>query len=288
MPSAAEDFGLTQVQMYLTTSPWRSLDDLCVGDRAYIDVIANRLLGRRPGNDNMTNPPVQVFGVAITATNSDPDVGTLFPAVAQRTWARGTPPGSARFSFSPKKPGTTTLVFTGTDGWFGQEVYLKTELTVTVKECEYDVIVTAHWSDGPTVDYWATSGLRLRYAGQPGHYAGSGVVRWLFANDSPGCALHAVEARSEVEVIAELDGADALIVDVDFGDPVTGEVYTYMCPEDVISSTYLFSYTPEALTFTVSAAGGYKRLPQTLVDNNFAIGNLSGFGDVSVEPASPE
>jgi hypothetical protein len=292
--SAAQDAGPETYRYYLAATPSRSLDDLCVGDRVTIDVAAVRFLGnkRAADTDHVTNPPVQVFGVRLEAITGDPAIGTLFPA-AQRTSARGSPPGSARFSFAPKKPGFTTLVFTGTESrsWFGggDISYLSTELTATVKECDYDVIVTAHWIAGPISTYWANSDLiRLRYAGQPGHYTGSGVVSWLLVEDEPGCTLHAVPAESEVDVIAELEGEDQLIVDVDFGDPVTGASYTYMCPEDVISSTYLFKYTPAALTFTISAAGGYKHLPQTLVDNNFSIFNLEGAADVSVAPAAPE
>ena len=293
MSSAAQDQGIERFRYYLTASPRQSLDNLCIGDRVLIDVTADQFLGnkRATDTDHVTNPPVQVFGVALTATAGDPDVGTLFPA-SQRTSARGTPPGSAQFSFAPKKAGSTNLLFEGTEprSWYagGDLKYLSTELIATVKECEYDVTVVSHWNNGTAETLTATTEVvGLSPTGEPGHFAGSGIVHWLVLNTEPRCTPHATELTSEVDIIAELEGTDELIVDADFGD-LTSEFYGYLCPDDTINSTYLVTYTPSPLTLTVSTSGSPKRLPQTLVDNNYTILNLFGSAEVSAVPARSE
>jgi hypothetical protein len=293
--TASAQPGLQTYRYYLNATPRHSLDDMCVGDRVWIDVTANRFLGnhRYADSDHVTNPPVQVFGVKLTAIAGSPDVGTLSPA-SQRTSIRSSPAGSARFSFYATKPGFTTLQFTGTESqtWFQPDIsYLSTELTATVKECEYDVTVVGRWS-GFNIDYTAISEVtRLRLGAQPGHYEGSGSVDWVIADGvaRAGCSKHAVTVAGEVTIVAEFDGADALIVDVDFA-MVTGTFYTHQGPPycDDISSTMIFHNTAEALTFTLSRSGGTRHLPETLVDNDFAILNRSGSAEVTVTPARPE
>jgi hypothetical protein len=287
--------GIEKYRYYLTATPRQSLEDLCVGDRVWIDVTANRFLGnhRYTDSEHVTNPPVQVFGVKLTATSGSPDVGTLSPAT-QMTAMRSSPPGSARFSFYATKPGFTTLQFTGTESrnWFVPDVsYLATELTATVKECEYDVTVVGRWS-GSNIDYTAIiEVVRLRLGAQPGHYSGSAPVEWVVADAiaRTGCSKHGSKVNGEVDVTAEFNGADELIVDVSFAQ-VTGTFFTYQGPPycNDISSTIVFHNMPEALTFTLPRSGGTRHLPNTLVDNDFEILNRFGSAEVTVTPARSE
>ncbi len=90
-------------------------------------------------------------GVKITATNGNPTAGSLNPTERVTTVA-ASPPGSAEFVFQATHSATTFIEFTGTEvqrTWSGVptgiDVYLPTEVEITVKDCDYVVYATHQW-----------------------------------------------------------------------------------------------------------------------------------------------
>ena len=92
-----------------------------------------------------------VPGVKIKGTSGNPELGSLNPT-ERVTTAAAKPLGSAQFAFQAAKSGTTFIEFTGTEVQrtsagvpTGIDVYLPTELQVTVKDCDYVVFATHEW-----------------------------------------------------------------------------------------------------------------------------------------------
>ena len=79
-----------------------ALDRVCIGESVEFSVMAIR----------RNNPAVRINGVAVRNSVLDPGIGTLSPA-SRRTSERSTPSGSASFTFSGLRLGTTELRFDG-------------------------------------------------------------------------------------------------------------------------------------------------------------------------------
>lgn len=297
--SASAEGGMETYVFYLAGGANKSLTDLCVGDVVTIDIKAERFLRNRRGMaaDEHTNPPVQVFGVTITGTVGNPEVGSLF-FTRQITSARGTPPGSAQFHFTATKAGSTGIVFRGTKiatGWFdhfvsGNKDYLSTELEATVRDCEYSVSATSRWH-GFNVDYTAiVSDVRMTSTGG-GKYTGEGTWTFITTDNPASCAPHTQIYEAPVVLNGELDG-DQLIVDVTYDRPM-GDWYTWSTDSDrcgLRSSTQTLTQYPEPLTFTVPASGRSLTLVQTLGDiTDLAVYELpDGAVRLTVRPVAAE
>ena len=277
---------------YLSATPNRSLDNLCVGDVVRIDVAANRLHANSATIDpQTTNPPVQVYGVTIEGNVGNPEVGSLY-FTKRITSARGTPPGSAQFTFTATKAGTTGIVFKGTHiqkGWFMRMVsadksYLSTELELTVRDCEYSVTATGHWH-GFNLDYSAiVSDVRMSTSGG-GHYTGAGI--WTFLITATiGCANTQVY-EAPITLTGDMEG-DRLSVEIEYDPPAGNWIYhpTYDCSIDHATETV--TQVADQVTVEVPADGGSLSVPQTLLDRLSGMGNLEGQARVTVTPVAAE
>lgn len=268
--AVAADAAPERYVFYLAAQPNRSLDDLCVGDVVRFDVKAERFLSNKRATDTAmnTSPPVQVYGVTINGAVGTPEVGSLNTA-RQVTSARSTPPGSAVFIFKAAKPGFTTIAFTGVaqqTGWFAQFVadrpYLSTEFEVMVKNCEYSVTASSHWS-GFNLRYSAiVSDVRMSSTDGK-KFTGAGT--WEFMITSGGECPNTQFFEAPVALTGELNG-DELRVSVTYDLPVGTWFFRSSISRCLGGPSETITQFAERLTFPVSAQGGSLSVPQTLRD----------------------
>jgi hypothetical protein len=276
------------------------VDDLCVGDLVKIDVQAVRILAnQRVPTEAEARPVGHVAGVKIKAVSGNPDAGSLNPT-ERITTAAANPPGSAAFVFQATASGTTFIEFSGTEvqrTWAGVptgiDVYLPTELEVTVKDCDYVVSATHLWHVQTTAsggyDY-EESVMEFMKADRPGHYTGSG--RWLLVKtENPGvkgCPAHSRSFGAPVKFVGQVEG-DELKVDVNY-QPVRLEWATTasralgcLYP----AATVIYPAFPDDLKFSVPLDGATLTLPQVLT--SFEEGKVrDGTTLVTVERVPPQ
>jgi hypothetical protein len=301
LPAFAQDQGAAERWvLVLDASTDRSVDDLCVGDIVNIDVRAQRILAnQRVPTEADARPAAYVPGVKIKAASGNPEAGSLNPT-ERATTTTASPPGSARFVFQATHSGTTFIEFTGTEvqrTWAGVptgiDLYLPTELEVTVKDCDYVVYATYQWHLQTTAaggfDYTASVGEVMK-SDSPGHYTASGTWQ-LVKTENPGvkgCPWHSRFVEAPVTLTGEVEG-DQLKVEVSYkparvnwattGSRALGCIYP--------QGTVTYAAFPENLKFSVPLGGSTLKLSQTLTsyDEGYVRGGVTV---VTVERVPPQ
>ena len=253
---------------YLSAAATGGLGDICVGDRVALDIKAERFLAnqRNSGANETTHPPVQVFGVTISGTVGNQEVGTLSPPSAM-TSAGGTPPGSAQFVFTAKKPGSTGIEFKGTrieSNWFSQFIqpdrnYLSTELDATVKHCPYVVMIVSQFSvPGPAkIKFMAVLAELHASPDAQGKFTGSGVVTWLGSAGPVGdCGGSVAVGSSTANLTGEQDENGRFNFEVTY-TPAQVSLISNCGARNV-------TVTPDPVHASVASTGGGTRRPQIL------------------------
>ncbi len=171
----------------------RDMDHICVGEPVDFYVIA---VGRRNPKiilddlgidetvEQYETPDIHVGGVTIDTLVLDSNIGSISPT-SNRTLLKADPPGSARFTFIPKKPGSTELRFKGkiTRGQLaGLDTYTNdfsnvTKYPVTVIPCKFKVTTISSWSGAPYPTVGVSDEAEVT-ADAKGHLTGSAPVNW--------------------------------------------------------------------------------------------------------------
>jgi hypothetical protein len=257
-------------QIYLVVSKAGSAErTVCVGDK--VDISARVLTVVDVLNDpNAEKQFARLMGVPLQASVTDPGIGTVTPA-ASTTPVNGDPPGQARFTFSAKAAGTTTVKVEGTlinTQVLGVVLSADTvsgDLTLTVEKCVYRIDATGVWHmEGNITLIAEITNAALAPDGQ-GNYAGNADVNW-FAETKypPPCRVAHHPPPSRAYVTGNSIGRDLLEVNVTF-EATPAMSSTLICPTRSSDMLGDHPITPDTARFWVISTGGSATRHPTLL-----------------------
>lgn len=233
-----------------------------------------------------------ISGAKVTGSVQDSSIGTLAPATNWTGWDHDNP-GTAYFTFSAKKAGTTTISFEGRISyqksildrmlsWAQRNDLVSDMLDVTVQDCNYKVTAISRWSLFG-IGYVAIIDQAEMTADAPGHYKGTATVSWVITEVHPraGCRPHVVMSTSQADLTGDMDkDGQQLVVDLAY-QLAEATWLTFLDDCTTESSTQSLPYTPAPLTFSVPASGGDSTQSQAAVHKFYPAMNMSGSADVT-------
>jgi len=241
---------------------------LCVGDVVVIRVSVLKRIGVE--GEYMLG---RLVGVEVGAFVDGSGVGTISPAKITTTMASDGI-GAAYFTFSAKRPGTTTVVLQGkvnTRVLLGLEFGGNTvtaAVPLTVEDCKYKVTAISRWRvPGPAnlnmVALISSAGM-TEVGG--GRYEGIARVEWTITAGQVGdCIPQSVTTSSQAELNGQVFGPEEFIVDVAYLPAMISlPVYCVGSGGGVASGSTPVQMTPDPVTLSVPASGGGDRREQIL------------------------
>jgi hypothetical protein len=218
---------------------------VCVGDKVPISAQVTRLdyVGNKVINRRIVPIRQIVPGILIVASMSNA-IGNLSPFARETGWSP-MKPGTANFTLTAEKAGTTTITFTGEiyQAWWMSKLgvpaqpfrtdVVKDQLTIKVEDCEYKVNTYSEWVQNggyfTVIAKINEAGMKRDVEGGP--YTGIASVDWnIIPNlDLSGCTMAAMVVPPSVALLyGEIEG-DNLHVEVSF-DSVNFEPVAIACP----------------------------------------------------------
>lgn len=255
--------GRTSIGVWLVAEQVGAKRTICVGD----DVAFRLTVQKRIGVEGSYALRL-LAGVNVAASVvGSGGVGHITPANgATQLWTD--PPGGAYFTFTADKPGTVILQFVAR---VNQATFLgipvsgdsvRTQALVQVEDCKYQISATSHWTvPGPAkIRLMARIVVAGMVEDGGGHYSGTARVQWIASASQVGDCQGTLPPDSQAQVIGQIDGPDAFIVDISYD---TATVPLVMDCKGV-GGTMQVQITPAPVTLTVLPTGGQLPLAQVL------------------------
>ncbi len=270
----------------------KSYGTICVGDNVPISV--NVVLT----STEIQSDSLNISGIWVAGSVQHPGIGKLIGA-RKKTGFDYQQPGIADFIFHADKPGKTTLTFKAEIHYY-QSTILKwiygpakiaesNPLDVTVEVCKYKVSVVSHWEFNG-VNYMAIIDQAEMSADAPGHFSGTAQVFWVIRL-SPGNPCPSVTtSTSQADLTGSMD-ADGQHLVVDLGYHLLDTYWNYDIWDTTVSACSARSqthelYTPAPLTLSLPSYGGVSTQSQALVNQIYAVLNMTGSAKVAVLPVA--
>jgi hypothetical protein len=245
-------------KVYLYVRKVQGEKTICVGDTVPLTasaIKAYEIVGEGPRL-------ARLYGVPLETLVADPSIGVVTPET-NVTSLDTDPVGEARFTFTAKKTGTTSITVNGMLnrkqllGIVVSQEVVTGSAQVTVEACEYRVNATAVWhlQDISLTALIENAGL-VADEGAEGQYHGNADVKWVGSTVyPPPCYVLHHPAPSRAYITGEKLGELLLEVKVVYED--TPALFSdLVCPEASVPMFGDKLLGPEDLQVWVPAFGG--------------------------------